>query len=581
MTKASIFYAILLLCIAFPRLTTASAANSTNSTTPTNSTRQWTFAEIPPSKHVLTWYSCYDDFLCAVLEVPLNYQNPKEGRSLVPLINYPAKKTPYKGMILVNPGGPGISGVDLIRSLATQNISFFGLDYDFVSWDPRGCGYAIPPGDCALTNLTIPLGPASLVQRRDLDKIHGPSLPEQYFENVYNVAYELGQECTNSIGGPLDSGPHMSSTTIARDMLSIVDAYANSWRGQNCEDDASLLNYWGMSYGTFIGQVFASLFPHRVGRVVLDGVLDPDQISKQSGLNMVNQADEAFSTLFLYCHLAGPKLCPFYTGTTAHDIYLRFENIITQLNVTQALEQNWTNSTAMWVVLQGLKGTFYTYTYHAIDNFPIAALILTAIETLVPNITLEAVENLEKELPPPINPPLTINDTWSTGTACADNGGRYIGQPVGEWADAIQVMENESWLSGESQIVNQMFCAGWNITTAEHYGGPFGGNTKNPILFVSNTVDPITPIMNGQKGTRIFKGAQLLTNEAVGHTTLPTQNACALAKIGAFLINGTLPGTDNYCPLEAGPWGVLANGTLSELLEAADLRRVMRKLGRK
>jgi hypothetical protein len=54
-----------------------------------------------------------------------------------------------------------------------------------------------------------------------------------------------------------------------------------------------------------------------------------------------------------------------------------------------------------------------------------------------------------------------------------------------------------------------------------------------------------------------------------------------LAKIGAFLINGTLPGTDNYCPLEAGPWGILANGTLSELLEAADLKGVMRKLGRK
>ncbi|KAE9363015.1 alpha/beta-hydrolase [Stipitochalara longipes BDJ] len=537
--------------------------------------------QIPPSKHVLTWYSCFDDFLCAVLEVPLNYQKPKEGKSLVPLINYPAKKTPYKGMILANPGGPGLSGVDLIRSLASQDIPFFGLDYDFVSWDPRGCGYAIPAGDCALTNLTIPLGPAATMKRRDLDKLHGPSLPEGYFENVYKVAYELGQECTNSIGGPLDSGPHMSSTTIARDMLSIVDAYANSWRGQNCEDDASLLNYWGMSYGTFLGQVFASLFPDRVGRVVLDGVLDPDEISKESGLKMVTQADEAFSTLFLYCHLAGPTLCPFYTGTTPHDIYLRFENIVTQLNVTQALEQNWANSTAMWLVLQGMKEIFDTYAYHAIDNFPTAALILTAVETLFPNITLEAVENLEKELPGALNPPLTINVTWSTGTACADNGGRYIGQKVSEWADSIAVMESESWISGESQIVNQMFCAGWNITTAERYGGPFGGNTKNPILFVSNTLDPITPIVNGQKGTRIFKDAQLLTIEGVAHTSLPTKNACSLAKIGAFLMNGTLLGANNYCPLEAGPWGVLTTGPLAKRSEVAEISRLMRGLRRK
>jgi pimeloyl-ACP methyl ester carboxylesterase len=377
-------------------------------------------------------------------------------------------------MVLANPGGPGISGVDLIRSLASQEIPFFGLDYDFVSWDPRGSGYAIPAGDCALSpNLTVPLGPAAAIKHREVDKLHGPPLPEGYFENVYKVAYEFGQECTKSIGGPKDSGPHMSSTTTARDMLSIVDAYAKSWRGKNCENDASLLNYWGMSYGTFLGQVFSSMFPHRVGRVVLDGVLDPDEISKESGLKMVTQSDEAFSTFFLYCHLAGPVLCPFYTGTTPHDIYLRFEAIVDQLNVTQALEQNWANSTAMWVVLQGLKGILHTYSYHSIDNFPTAALLLTVVETLFPNITLEAVANLEKLLPGTLNPPLTLNDTWSTGTACADNGGRYIGKRVSDWTDSIRVLENESWLSGESQIVNQMFCSSWNITTVERYAGRF------------------------------------------------------------------------------------------------------------
>jgi hypothetical protein len=73
------------------------------------------------------------------------------------------------------------------------------------------------------------------------------------------------------------------------------------------------------------------------------------------------------------------------------------------------------------------------------------------------------------------------------------------------------VLEKMSWLAGESQIVNQLFCSGWNITTAERYGGaalftnpflkrllifigPFGGNTKNPIVFLSNTMDPITPL---------------------------------------------------------------------------------------
>jgi pimeloyl-ACP methyl ester carboxylesterase len=384
------------------------------------------------------------------------------------LINFPAKTKPYKGIILANPGGPGDSGVDLVRGLASQQIPFLGLDYDFVSWDPRGSGYAIPAADCGLSaNLTIPLGPA--MKRRALDKLYGPSLPEAYFDNIYQVTQEVGQECSSSIGGPTEAGPHMSTATIARDMISILDAHA-----LECEDeDASLLNFWGMSYGTFLGQTFASLFPDRIGRVVLDGALDPDETAKESGLNMVTQTDEAFSTFFLYCHLAGPSACPFYTGTTPHDIYLRFEAIVSQLNATQALEQNWDNATAIWIVLQGLKGVIFPATYHAVDDFPLIGELLPAVETLFPNITLEAVLYLETLLGTDINPPINNNDTWSTGTACADNGGRYNGWVVSDWADSIPVLEGESWLGGESQVVNQIFCSGWNITTAERYGGRF------------------------------------------------------------------------------------------------------------
>jgi pimeloyl-ACP methyl ester carboxylesterase len=386
------------------------------------------------------------------------------------LIKFPAKTKPYKGMVLANPGGPGVSGVELIRNLASEKVPFLGLNYDFVSWDPRGSGYAVPPGNCALSdNLRIPLGPA--VKRRALDKLYGPSLPGQYFDNVYEVANQVGRECSGSIGGPNDAGPHMSTATVARDMISILDAYAKTADGKGCEVDASLLNFWGISYGTFLGQTFASMFPNRVGRVLLDGVLDPDETAKESGMNMVTQSDEAFSSFFLYCHLAGPLACPFYTGTTPHDIFLRFEAIVNQLNVTKALEENWSNSTAIWIVLQGLKGLIMPSTYHAVDQFPLIGVLLTMVESLFPSITLEAVQYLETMLPSDANPAITLNNTWSTGCSCADNGGRYNGKKVSYWADAIPVMEKQSWLGGESQIVNQMFCSGWNITTVERYGG--------------------------------------------------------------------------------------------------------------
>jgi len=87
----------------------------------------------------------------------------------------------------------------------------------------------------------------------------------------------------NSIGGPKDSGPHMSSTTTARGHAFYRRCYAKSWRGNNCEDDASLLNYWGMSYGTSSDRFFAIYVSAPCGRVVLDGVLIRMRYQKNLG----------------------------------------------------------------------------------------------------------------------------------------------------------------------------------------------------------------------------------------------------------------------------------------------------------
>jgi pimeloyl-ACP methyl ester carboxylesterase len=368
-----------------------------------------------------------------------------------------------------------------IITLANQeHISFLGSNYDGVGWDPRGIGYVLPSANCTLTpGLQIPLGPSP--QRRSLDKLYGPSLPSDYFENVYKAAYEAGHECGASIGRPKDAGPHMSSATVARDMVSILDAYARSEDGKKCENDPSLLNYWGLSYGTFLGQVFAAMFPDRVGRVVLDGVLDPRETARETGLHQVTQTDEVIATLFLYCHLAGNVSCPFYTGTTPHDIYLRFESMINRLDATQAIQQNSANASAIWVVLQGMKGLLTPAIHEPIDNFPLIATLLVDLEFLLTNLTLEAVEQVEAALPPAysINQTIALDSLWSTGVACADNGGIYYGKKPSDFTDSIRKFENESWVGGEQQVVNQLFCTGWNITSVERYGGKISQSRRH------------------------------------------------------------------------------------------------------
>lgn len=86
------------------------------------------------------------------------------------------------------------------------------------------------------------------------------------------------------------------------------------------------------------------MFPERVGRVVLDAVVDA--AANLAGRELqITFADEAFSTFFVYCHLAGPSLCPYFTGSTSNDILARFEATVTKLDPTLAKLNGWANAT--------------------------------------------------------------------------------------------------------------------------------------------------------------------------------------------------------------------------------------------
>lgn len=142
-----------------------------------------------------------------------------------------------------------------------------GPNYDIVAFDPRGIGHSIPLADCK-----IPSEDNSGLRRRAFG-LQGPELtPEDYWNRTFAGAQQLGAACEATIGGDMDAGPHMSTAVVARDMLSIVDAFAITEKGQAL-NSSSLLNYWGFSYGTFLGHTFASMYSERVGRVAMDGRL--------------------------------------------------------------------------------------------------------------------------------------------------------------------------------------------------------------------------------------------------------------------------------------------------------------------
>ncbi|KAH8588965.1 TAP-like protein-domain-containing protein [Bisporella sp. PMI_857] len=518
-----------------------------------NGTQQWSFEQITPSRN-LVWYPCLSKYSCAMLDVALDYSKPNGTRAAIPLIKISAQinssSSAYQGMILVNPGGPGESGVDFILREGYSDLqSVIGTNFDIVSFDPRGMGRSIPLANCSASS-TSPL-------RRRAYGISGPTLPAAFWDETLASYKTFGQQCEAAIGGPDGAGQHMSTPVVATDMLSIVDAFTATERGKSVMD-SSLLNYWGFSYGTFLGQTFASMYPNRVGRFAIDGVADPEDYITGADVSDIIVADAAVVSFFEYCYLAGPIACPFYIGSSAQDIHTRFANIFAQLNASHAISQNWANATLITQALALIKFTLKVDIYTPITYFPAMAQQLVGFESAIQNLTIEGIMAASTLGVPMAGVPGTVAplDEWTIGVVCSERPSVF-NQNTTDFESHLAELEGQSFILGEFFNFVKAPCAGWPIRATWRYAGPFGGSTKNPILFVSNTVDPATPLVNSQRWSPRFEGSRVLTIEAVGHMSLAAKNTCANEKIGKFFQTGELPERGTVCKVEKGPFGVV------------------------
>jgi hypothetical protein len=127
-----------------------------------------------------------------------------------------------------------------------------GSNYDFVGFDPSGVGYSMPSGTSWIGSGVSPLKRRSLIPSINFTQDpHGPSLPKLFFQAAYENATVNGEQCQAEIGGLNDAGPHMTASVNAKDMVSIVDAFAASPESAGVKE-SGLLNYWDFRYGTFL-----------------------------------------------------------------------------------------------------------------------------------------------------------------------------------------------------------------------------------------------------------------------------------------------------------------------------------------
>ncbi|MEV3857213.1 alpha/beta hydrolase [Streptomyces sp. NPDC050095] len=203
----------------------------------------------------VSWKKCgttdYPTLQCASLKVPLDHDRPHGRQITLALSRVPHTAKKSQGPLLVNPGGPGGSGLTLAGFVATSLPKAVAAQYDVIGFDPRGVGKSTPALDCS-PGYFNPVRPPSVPRTKAIEQA-----------NLKRAA-SFARSCAKKYADVL---PFIDTVSAVRDMDAIRAALG-----------AKRINYFGYSYGTYLGAVYAKYFPGHVRRLVLDSIVDPDGV---------------------------------------------------------------------------------------------------------------------------------------------------------------------------------------------------------------------------------------------------------------------------------------------------------------
>ena len=451
----------------------------------------------------VAWEPCDAGFECGTVEVPIDYDDPG-GESIALAVNRLSADGDPIGSLVLNPGGPGVSGVEY----ATQAVGQFGPDvlesYDLVGFDPRGVG-ASAPVECLDTAgvdalLAVDPDPDSAAEVGEVQDLFG----------------DFATACEDDAGELL---PHMSTTTVARD-LDVIRAAVGDEQ----------LHYLGGSYGTFIGAMYAEQFPDRVGRLVLDGAVDPTLSLEEVNLVQAEGFETALRAYVADC-VAQPD-CPL--GDDLEEGVVRVQDFLADLDaepLPTGGDRELTESLGIYgIALPLYAPQLWTTLDQALaEAFNGNGATLLALADAYWRRTADGyTENLAQVI-------YAVN--------CVDDPTDVT---VAEIERSIPEFERVSPTFGRTFAWSQLACAQWPVEPAEPMP-PIDGRGADPILVIGTTRDPATPYESAVSLADQLASGVLLTREGDGHTAYGQGNACIDATVDAYLVDGTVPPDDKRC----------------------------------
>jgi len=541
--------------------------------------------------------------------VPLDYYHDiyPDERVSIAITKLPAKvpvdDPRYAGPILINPGGPGGPGAAFATLIGEnlQNIVDAGVKltnrqdssvkpgklryYDILGFDPRGIGWTEPQAVC----MDDPAASWSWTLRETTEGILGSS--DAAPGRLWSMTHAWGASCKQAVDaedGP-DIKQYMSTALVARDMLEIVQRHA-SWVAEKlnqlkkdksrCHHEPNLalykpeaaeLNYWGFSYGTFLGSTFASMFPDRVGRVILDGVVSSYDYNHGLGNGSLTDNEKAVSSFYSYCIESGPESCPLATSnSTFDDVKERVDRIVKSLYHSPLAINSASGPDIL--TYSDIKSLLFQSAYQPRAFFPLIASALAAIEAGQGDI----LEYLKESARPnhiyacPVNgsTPATYytSDVPTYAVLCSD-GIDVTHENMATFTAYWQDMEKLAPTSGAVWAMLRLRCIAWKIHAAYKFSGSFGGKTSHPILFLSNTADPVTPLRSGRVMHKLFANSGLLVADAAGHCSVAQPNLCMLAHVREYFQTGVLPPQNTLCVPQTSPFSLNSTDPRSPFYE--------------
>ena len=455
----------------------------------------------------LTWRGCRDGYQCSTLTVPMDYADTSKRDLHLALIRLPASSQHSRiGSLVINPGGPGGSGVQYARNASSGISDAVRKRYDIIGFDPRGVG-ASDPIRCLTDAQTDQFFAADPT----------PTTATEIATAV-RIGQDFADDCEAKNAAQL---PFVGTRDAARDM-DILRAALGEQK----------LTYLGKSYGTFLGATYADEFPTKVGRMVLDGVIDPKLTSEQINLGQAQGFELATRSFMADC--VKRSGCPM--GSDMDAGMAKLQGLIAGLDADPLPTKH-----ASRPLTEGLGTLGVAYALYDKSYWPYLRAALQ-----------QAVAGQGQGL-------LALADAYSG----RDSGGHYSSN-LNDALYAVNCIDRAQ-TGGIAQIEQDattftataptwggllawgsLPCLSWPVkpTDTPHAITATG---SGPIVVVGTTRDPATPYAWAQGLASELADGHLITYDGDGHTAYREGSSCVDTAVDSYLLKGAVPPAGKRC----------------------------------